>query len=30
MERAKLDIWVGIFVILWIAAMFGLATRLVI
>ena len=27
MERAKLDIWVGIFVILGIAAMFGLATK---
>ena len=27
MERAKLDIWVGMFVILGIAAMFGLATK---
>ena len=27
MERAKLDIWVGIFVILGIVAMFGLATK---
>jgi phospholipid/cholesterol/gamma-HCH transport system substrate-binding protein len=27
MGRAKLDIWVGIFVILGIAAMFGLATK---
>ena len=27
MERARLDIWVGIFVILGIAAMFGLATK---
>tara|TARA_B100000035_G_scaffold24868_2_gene19552 strand:+ start:42334 stop:42795 length:462 start_codon:yes stop_codon:yes gene_type:complete len=27
MERAKLDIWVGIFVIMGIAAMFGLATK---
>ncbi len=27
MERAKLDIWVGIFVITGIAAMFGLATK---
>ena len=27
MERTKLDIWVGIFVILGIAAMFGLATK---
>ena len=27
MERAKLDIWVGIFIILGIAAMFGLATK---
>jgi phospholipid/cholesterol/gamma-HCH transport system substrate-binding protein len=27
MERTKLDIWVGIFVILGIAALFGLATK---
>ena len=27
MERAKLDIWVGIFVIMGIIAMFGLATK---
>ena len=27
MERAKLDIWVGIFVIMGITAMFGLATK---
>ncbi len=27
MERAKLDIWVGIFVIMGIAALFGLATK---
>ena len=27
MERTKLDIWVGIFVILGLAALFGLATK---
>ena len=27
MERTKLDIWVGIFVIIGLAALFGLATK---